>query len=147
MPLKGQIQPDHIPNNKYSLRVVGLVEIIFTEISGLEEVLDVVDLPDRTRASGGNSQAFEFTAILPLHHDIAYFAMEAWLVEGKDPVSSTYKKSATLTLTSGTGLKKRSYTITGLWVSGRKLPDLSFENEGEMAVAEYTFQADEVLPI
>ena len=146
MPLKGQILPDHMNVNKYSLKVVGLIEIVFTEISGLDEQIDVVDLPDRTRATGGNSQAIEFTAMLPMHHTIATIAMEAWLVEAKDPVSSTYKKSATLSVFSGTGAK-RSYTLTGLWVSGRKTPDLSMENEGEMAKAEYTLQCDEVVPI
>ena len=36
MPLKGLIDPDHIPVNKYELAVIGLPTIQFTSISGME---------------------------------------------------------------------------------------------------------------
>ena len=147
MGIKGTINPDHIPSNKYQLIVVGLPPILFTAISGIEEEIDVVDLPDRTRASGGNTQPVEFTAMQPMHHTVEYLVMEAWFEENKDPISITAKKLATLVHQSGRGTTIRSYTITGLWPSKRKLPDLDFENEGEMAQVEWTLQADSLLPI
>ena len=147
MGIKATLQPDHIPVNKYQLLILGMPALNLTKISGIEEEVDVVDLPDRTRASGGNAQAFEFTCELPMHHGGEVAAMEIWYEEGKDPVSSTYKKAGTLLMTSGTGGKVRSHTITGMWLSKRKLPDLDFDNEGEMAVIEWTVQADNIAPL
>lgn len=145
MPLKGQLQEDHIPVNKYTMSVVGLVPLLFTTISGLEEETDVVDLPDRTRASGGNTKPGEFTAMMPAHHTTEILAMEAWVLEGVDPVSSTYKKPVNLAIQSGSGGIQRLITINGCWPSKVKTPDLDFENEGEMAVYEFTFQFDSLI--
>lgn len=147
MGLKGTIKPDHINVNKYQFAVVGILPLIFTKISGLEEELDVVNLPDRTRASGGNSQPIEFTAMQPAHHTGEVAAMEVWFLEGHDPVLPTYKKPVTLSILSGSGGIVRSYTVLGVWPSKRKTPDLDMSNEGEMAEIEWTFQADSVIPI
>lgn len=147
MGIKAVLKEDHIPVNKYQLLIGGIVALTLTKISGIEEEVDVVELPDRTKASGGNTKAGEFTAESPMHHDAEIAALEIWYVEGQDPVVLTYKKAATLVMTSGSGGKKRSYSLIGLWISKRKLPDLEFANEGEMAVAEWTFQYDTVLPI
>lgn len=146
-PLKGQIQPDHFPRNKYALQVTGMIPVVFHSISGLEEEIDVVDLPDRTRASGGNAKAFEFTARQPMHHIAEVLAMRVWFNENKDPISSTAKKMATLVMESGTGQRQQSFTLLGLWPSKEVLPELSFEDEGEMAEIEWTFQCDEKIPI
>jgi len=147
MGIKATLKEDHIPKNKFTLIVLGMPAIFFTKISGIEFQTDVVDLPDRTRASGGNPQATEFTAETPLHHSTEQAAMELWLLEGQDPVSPLYKKAGTLVMMSGTGLVLKTYTLTGVWVSRRKLPDLDFEDEGGMATCEWTFQCDSVLPI
>jgi hypothetical protein len=147
MPIKATLQPDHIPTNKYQLIVVGLPPVTFTKISGIEVEVDTVDLPDRTRASGGNAKAVEFTAEMPMHHTIEMAAMEIWFTEGQDPVSLTYKKAGTLIHTSGSGAVLRTYSLIGIFCSKRKLPDLDFESEGDMATIEWTFQCDTVLPI
>ena len=89
--MKGVLAPDHIPKNKYELRVRGLPPITFTAVSGLEEELDKVDLPDRTGASGGNTKNGEFTARMPTHHTTERIALEAWFAECQDPVPRTYK--------------------------------------------------------
>ena len=52
--MKGSIQADHIPVNKYEFLVVGIPGLVFTEISGLEQETESVVLPDRTTASGGD---------------------------------------------------------------------------------------------
>jgi hypothetical protein len=147
MPLKASLQPDHIPVNKFSLAIVGLVSFTFTTVGALEEEIDKVMLPDRTAATGGNSKPIEFTGTTPLHHTVENAALELWFNEAKDPVSATYKKFATLTLTSGTGAIKRRYTLLGLWISKRKTPELDMNDEGSLAVAEWTFSADSLVPI
>lgn len=147
MPLKATIKPDPIPVNKFALAVVGIVPILFSKVSGIEEEIDVISLPDRTRHPGGNTQPFEFTGMCPLHHTAEHTALEVWYNEGKDPVSSTAKKPVTLTMTSGTGGIVRTYSLLGVWISKRKLPDLDMDNEDEGAFVEWTFQVDQMLPI
>lgn len=144
MGVKGILQEDHIPVSKYTLWIAGVIPIIFTTVSGLETEMDTVDLPDRTRASGGNPKASELTAAQPMHHTAERIAMEAWFGEGQDPVTSTYKKPGTLIMTSGTGSKLATYSLQGVWVSKRKLPDLSIEDDGAMATIEWTLQVDNV---
>ena len=145
--MKGVIQPDHMPLNKFQLIVAGLPPFVFTQISGIEETLDTVDLPDRTTASGGDTQPVEFTAMLPLHHLVEQAAMELWYTESRGPVSPNYKKAATLIHQSNTGAVVRSFSILGMFPSQRALPDLEMENEGEMAATTWTFRADQLLPI
>jgi len=147
MGIKQVLQADHIPVNKYTLIIAGMPLITFTKLSGLEYAVDVVDLPDRTRASGGNAQATEFTGEQPMHHLSEVAAMEVWFEENQDPISSTAKKAGTLVLTSGTGETVKTYSFTGTWPSKRKTPDLDFENAGDMAVLEWTFQVDSIFPI
>lgn len=145
MSIKGVLKPDHIPLNKYSLAVVALIPITITSISGIEEEIDNVDLPDRTKATGGNPKAISFTIMTPLHHTVENIALELWYGEAKDPVSSTYKKPATLTVSSGTGGIVRTYAITGMFLSKRKLPEFSMDNEGEIALVEWECQADSII--
>jgi hypothetical protein len=145
MTIKGILQPDHIPVNKFSFAVVGLIPLVFTQVSGLEEEMDVVDLPDRTRASGGNSQPFEFTAMQPAWHTAEVLAVEAWYEEGRDPISSSLKKPVIVTLSSGTGAIKRLLNLNGVWPSKIKTPDLDIDNEGEGAFYEVTFQCDGII--
>ena len=149
MPLKNLIQEDHIPVNKYELIVVGLAvpSVTFTELSGLEFELGVIELPDRTKATGGQRGTGEFTGMVPLHHTAEILAMDAWFEEGLDPVTSTYKKVGTLLFSRNTGGLGKTYSMIGMWCSKRKTPDLSFENDGEMAVNEYTIQVDDMLPV
>jgi len=145
--MKGVLQKDHIPVNKYQLLVLGMPALTFTEISGIEEELQTTELPDRTTASGGHTGPVEFTAQTPLWHTIERIALEAWLVEGQDPVSPLYKKEATLVLQSISGQTIATYSMLGLYVSKRGLPDLAMENEGEGAFIEWTFKADQLLPV
>jgi hypothetical protein len=147
MAAKGTIKGDHIPVNKYQLLVAGLVPVTFTKISGIESELETVDLPDRTKATGGNVKTIEFTAEVPMHHVIEQTALEAWFREGQDPVSPGYKKVGTLVAMSNTGRITRSYSILGVFASKRGLPDFEMENEGEMAVVTWTFSADDILPL
>ena len=145
--MKGQIQPDHMPVNKFEFRVGGLIDLYFVTISGIEETLERVVLPDRTAASGGQKPPGEFTMELPIHHETEFAAMELWYKEGQDPVLPTYKKPCTLIIKSISGQKTRNFTLTGVFVSGRTLPDLDVENEGELAKATYSMSYDDIIPL
>jgi len=146
MGLKGKIEENHIPKNNFELIVVGLPPILFTEVGGITEELDTVDLPDRTVASGGNTKATELTVMQPSHHDVEVLAMEAWYKEAQDPVTPTYKKVGILTKKDIGGNIVRSYTLQGAFPKSRALQDLSLENEGEMDTIEWTLSVDDILP-
>jgi len=62
-------------------------------------------------------------------------------------VSPLYKKVGTLIHLSISGNVLRTYSMTGIFPSKRALPELDMKNEGEMAEVEWTFQADNMLPI
>lgn len=146
MVMKGSLQADHVPVNNFELIVVGMPSIFFVTISGIEEELQTVDLPDRTTASGGNTTPVEFTATVPLHHTLERAALESWFKEGQDPVTKTYKKPATLIHKRLSGGEEGVYAILGMFPKMRKLPDLDKNNDGDLAVMEWTFRADDILP-
>lgn len=147
MSLKGIIQPNHVPLNKFQLFVVGVPKIVFTKVSGIEEALQIVDMPDRTKASGGNTNPVEFTGTTMLHHVVERVALEAWFKEGQDPVTPTYKKIGTLILKGIQDNIVATYTLPGLFIFQRVLPEFDLENDGEPAMAEWSFSADDVLPV
>lgn len=147
MSLKGQIQPDHIPNNKYELNIIGLVPITVTKISGLESEVAGVELPDRTMATGGQRGTSEASIEVPNHHTVDIAAMELWFEEGVDPVTPTYKKAGTLVQISNTGAVRRSWALTGVWVKARSLADMEMGDDGEMSVNSYTLSIDDITPI
>lgn len=145
--MKGAIQSDHMPTNKYLLQIVGLVAITATEISGIEDELEVTELPDRTMASGGNRKAGEFTMKVPLHHVAEQAALEIWFRESQDPVVPTYQKPCTLTHQSLSGNASRNFSLVGVFPKKRKLPDLEMKNEGELAQVEWTMSYNDIIPI
>lgn len=144
--MKGTIKKNHIPASEFKLLVIGMPEITLVTVSGIEEELETVDLPDRTTASGGHTKPVEFTITQPMHHLVELAAMEAWFRESQDPVSPTYKKNATLVMTSIGGDVSKTYSLMGLYPSKQKLPDLDMANEGEMNVVEWTMKADDITP-
>lgn len=146
-PLQGTVQSGHIPVNNYELIIVGLPPIVFTKLSGFEVENEAVDLPDRTKASGGNRKPIEFTGMTFEHHTAERAALEFWFQEGKDPVSPTYKKVGTLIKRDIHGRVASTNSMLGLWITKKKTPDLDHANEGEPALVEWTFSADNVQPI
>lgn len=145
--MKGAISPDHIANNKYEFLVGGLVPITAVEIGDLKEELKTVDLPDRTRASGGQRDPVSFDLMVPAHHDLEILAMEAWYKEGQDPVLPTYKKPCTLVMPRISGAGGRTYTLIGVFVTGRGIPGMKMGDDGDMQVITYPMSADNILPI
>jgi hypothetical protein len=145
--MKGVIKSDHIPVNNYQLIIIGLPPLNPTEISGIEDELQTVDLPDRTVGSGGQRAPAEFTMMIPAHHTLEVAACEVWFKEAQEPVSPTYKKAGTILMKSLSGKTIRSRSIVGAFIHKRVDPDLELANEGEMAAIEYTVKVDDVLPL
>jgi hypothetical protein len=145
MGLKYAIQPDHIPVNNYRLLINGLQPITFTSVGALEKELDTVELPDRTTASTGRTKPGETEVKVPAHHTVEVQQMESWYREGKDPISPTYKKVATLEAYSGSRLITNTYTLIGAYVSKGATPDREMNDDGEMDVLTYTIKWDDVL--
>ena len=145
--MKGEIQPDHMPANKFDFQVVGLGLFTAIEVSGIEDELDTTQLPDRTFASGGERQPFEFEIKIPMHHDAERALMEVWFLESQDPVLPTYKKPCTLIHQRISGTGAASYTLIGVFPRKRALPDLDKANEGEMNMITWTMAADDIVPL
>jgi len=143
MTLKNLIQPNHAPINKYELLVLGLPSVLFTDVTGIEQETQKVTLPDRTAASGGQSEPFEVVAKLPLHHTSEVSAIEAWYKEGQDPVTANYKKTGTMIYKAINDTIVKSYSLIGTWISKLKYPDTDMTNEGEPALLEVTFTVDD----
>ncbi len=145
--MKGVILPAHIAVNKYELVMVGLPALTAIEISGLDEELDNIELPDRTRVSGGNTKPVECTIKIPMHHVVEFAAMESWYREGQDPVSPLYKKDGSLLYKSISTIGPTvSFSLFGVFLTQRKTPDLEMKNEGDMAIVEYKMSIDFILP-
>lgn len=145
--LKGTMQTDHLAANKYQFIVEGLPSLTPITVSGIPDELGTVDLPDRTRASGGETGATEIVITLPGHHDTEIAAMEAWYKECKGDVSPTYKKSATLIVKSISGAKQRAWALMGVFVTRRSTPDFDMTDDGAQVNIEYALSCDELLPI
>lgn len=145
--MKGVVQNDIIPKNKYKLFVVGFAPITAIEVSGIEDEVQTSELPDGTIATGGRKPPIEFTFSTPFHHTIEQKALEGWYQEGQDPVSPGYKKEMTLTFLSNSGLVLRSYSISGAFLSKRALPAGEVASEGEMTMVTWTCKADDINPL
>lgn len=149
--MKQVLLPDHIPVNNFELIVIGGPPVLqFVTIDGFDWELETADLPDRTRASGGNTKPIEFVATHPKHHTVEDFFLQAWFVEcgaGSDVVLPTYKKAATLVIQSISRLNTRSFNLIGTFPTKQKTADLDMGNEGEMNVTEWTFSADLPIPL
>jgi hypothetical protein len=145
--MKGVIKPDHMAVSKYELLVAGMIPITATEIKGISDELQTVELPDQTVASGGNRKSTEFTMKIPMHHTVEVDAMEVWYRSAQDPVLPTYKLAATLIYKSISGNTLRTYAIIGLFPSKRTLPDAEMKNAGDMATVEWTMKADDIMPL
>lgn len=144
--MKGVIDADHIPLNKYILSVEGLPDLTFTTLSGVEEELNVAELPDRTVRTGGRTNTVEFSCMLPLHHEAEQRAMETWFAqaqgEGREgKVDLAYRKPALLRLISISGNYEAQFNLEGLFPSKRALPDFDMNDDGDMAAVEWTFRA------
>jgi len=148
MSLKGSIQSGHMPKNKYTLSLVGVLgDITFLKVSGLETEVEPVEMPDRTWASGGQETATELEVEIPMHHTVNAFAMELWYSEGKDPVSMFYKKVGTLTFTANNDAKIFAWELIGCWCYKRSLSDAEMSNEGEQMTITYGIKVDSVIPM
>jgi len=143
--IKATIQPDFMPLNKVKLSVPTLPVLTLISISGLEEDLAKVTLPDKTIQSGGRVEPVEFEIEIPLHHTTEVAAMEVWYATCQEPVLPGHKKVGTVSFFSQSNLVQRTYMLPGLMICGRGLPDGSLDNDGEQANNKWKMACDEIL--
>jgi hypothetical protein len=147
MTLKRLVKPDHIPLNNFKLTVQGMIDILFISVSGLDEELESVDLPDRTAASGGNTKAGAFTAKQMMHHVQEVAALEQWYKASMHPVDPAYKKDALLKFKSISDRVSSTYSLRGIFPHKRVIPNPDMNDEGKAAEIEWTFRFDEIKKI
>lgn len=147
--MKGVLEDDHIPVNKFRLLVLGTIAPIFTVVSatGVEEELETQELPDRTTVSMGRTGPLDFSVTIPMHHRLEQSAMELWFTESRDPILPTYKKPAVLTHYSISGGSTVSYVFTDLYPYKRGLPSLEMGSEGALAVVTWHLKASIMIPL
>jgi hypothetical protein len=148
MSIKGTLNADHIPTNKYALYVVGVTApnstFTCTKISGLKAETDVAQLPDRTVASGGgNKKTGQFTVESPEHHTAEQVAWQLWYNEGLGNPLPTYKKVGVLQVKSLSNEVIRTYSLTGMWVSAYETQERDMASEGGLSVTKYTIEYDD----
>jgi hypothetical protein len=147
MPIKGTVGTDHFPRNKFSLEVVGIpVSLTILSVGELETELETATLSDRRMVSGGNTKALETDVVTPAHHSQEQFAWEKWFTDSQLDTALDYKKPATLSLVSSSGLVVKSWILTGVFPTKRKMSDLDMENEGEDTRITWTLSIDEMTP-
>ena len=147
--MKGVIQPDHVPVNKYKFLVIGLLGPPYltpVTVSGSTEESEWVELPDLTVAPLGRTRPVEFSIGIPMHHKAEQTALELWMIESREPQIPTYKKPCVLTHQSISG-DNMSYVYLDAFPLSRVLPNLSMADDGNMAVVTWNFKASLVLPL
>ena len=127
--------------------VLGLPSIVFTKAGGAEQEVGSTDLPDKTKASGGQPEPFDIECELPLHHSSEVEAIEEWYDQGKDPVSPLYKKTATMLYKAQDDTVVKALSYMGAWISKLKYPDGEMENSGDMGVLVVTISVDDYAPL
>lgn len=145
--MKQVLQPDHLPRNNFVLRPTGIHALTLIEMSGIEEEIEAVELPDRTFASGGHTKPFEFTFSIPAHHRAEVAAVYRWYQDCQEPVDPTYKKDAVYTIYSISASSTLSYVIEGMFLCKWKTSDNEASNEGEMHTIEITAKGDRLRPL
>lgn len=149
MSIKGTLNADHIPTNKYALVFVGVTApnstFTCTKVSGLTIESDVAQLPDRTvAAGGGNKKTGQFTVETPEHHTAEQLAWHIWYNEANGAVVlPTYKKTGVLQVKSLSGQIVRTYAISGAWVSKIEAPERDMASEGGLSIVKCTIEYDD----
>lgn len=146
MGLKGKIKSNHIPLHNFELVVPGVVPLTLLTSDDIEERLNVVEMPDRTKRSSGEKMSVAFTGAIPMHHDVEAASLEAWYKQCQAPVDPGYRKAGSMVFYRLDGTP-RTFSLVNLWISGRTVPGGAMDNEGEPAMLTYFFEADEVNPV
>lgn len=144
MALKGKIQAGEIPNNAFEFLPVGLPGLTVTKATFPEETLEVMELPDRTKATAGAAKVGTFTLTIPEHHKAEQAALEAWLVLAKKGAKG-YKLPASFVAYDNAGNVARTYSFVGVFPIKRKAADRDMTGD-TLSETEWEFSVDEILP-
>ena len=143
---KGSLSVGYIPNNKFTLSIpeLGVGDLKIIEVSGIEQELETVELPDKTVATSGRAGIVEFTIKIPAHEDGAIAALDRWFMQCRGTVATDYKKDGTLALQNTYGDAVSSWAISGMFPMKRTLPEMNAAGAGDLSMSEWAFKADDV---
>jgi len=143
---KGELSAGYIPNNKFLLSVAGLgvSSLVIIEVSGIEQELETVELPDKTVATSGRAGIVEFTIKVPAHESNSIASLNGWFMSCRGSVSTDYKKDGTLALQNTYGETVSSWSISGMFPMKRTLPEMNAAGAGDLSMSEWAFKADDV---
>ena len=146
MVAKGRVITDHIPVNNFEMIIGGGTRILFVTVSGLEQEVEKVTLPNRTTVSGGNTPSKEFTATMFEHHTVELNFMRQWMKDSLAAKIDVYKKNVTLIKKTVSGNVPAGITrqLNGVFVFNEKDADLDLSNEGDPAMVEFSFSFDAI---
>lgn len=144
MPMKGQIQEDHISTSDFTLSIPGLPDMVVTKVSGLDEELETSMQADRTNASGGITKAIpDWTFTVPAHHGETDVALEAYFRQCQLSLPG-YKRPWTLSFRSVNGNRRYTMTLLGSFLRRRVTPEGDMEGEAPTAYIEWGASTDQI---
>lgn len=152
MPSKGYIKPDIFTKSKYWLIIPGMIgvngpELTVLSVGALEEEMEVIELPDRTRATNGHTKPLTFDVVTPAHHLEEQAQWELWWSACHDPVSFDAYRYGTLVQQSVSGGSTRSITLDRLFITKKSTSDLEMSNDSDYSTVTWTLSADNAFPV
>ena len=144
MPIKGTIQTDVFPTSKYVLIIGGMMPLTILSIGALEEELETIELPDRTRVSNGNTKPLSFDVVTPAHHLEEQIQWEEWWSECKNPVSSLAYRIGTMAQLSASESVFRTSSMSGLFIMKKSASELDMANDSDFSKITWTLSANDV---
>lgn len=142
MPVKNLLGKDVIGANKFTFSVDN-DDLLVVSVSGIEETLQVIELPDGTAASGGRTDVSETTVVVAQHTKASITFFDAWWALCQDPVPPAAYKNGTVTGNSSSGGVSATTTLISVFIKSRKSADYNLEDGTTMTVVEYTLSVDD----
>lgn len=144
MSFKGKVQANPIAQHSYQFLVVGMPPLVVTKVGSLEDEIETITLPDRTRHPGGEKPPTEIVITVPSHHTVEQLALELWWEECQHPISPNAKKTGTLVRYRGDGSIGRKFLCTGAFPMKHARGEGDMENADGYVAEDWTLSIDDV---
>ena len=144
MSIRGKIPPFPIIGAHFRLSFEGMEDILFTEVNGVEQEIEVVEAPDRTAHSSGIGKHVKLTVKIPGHARASKDAMHGWHEECLGPVSDNYKKTGTLQYYNNQLQPVEEYYVEGAWVCKFMEDQAQMEESSKIHQTEFEIEVDKL---
>lgn len=143
--VKGEILPGAAPRSKFRVIFAGLPPFYASKFTGLESELEVLELPDRTRQSAGNTKASTADVAGMVHHTIEAAAWDGWWVQSQAGVAG-YKRAGTVEVLGPDDVPVAFYALAGVFPTKWMLGDLDKTSTDSVEIT-YSLSVDSVIKI